>query len=98
MLGARIRLSKVLCCVVYTPQHVGQMHPLSVKLLLNLSVLFGGVGDYARASQLGRLAAVRAQRFFRSGPSTVSTHATAGSYTFMVSFGISKCPNRVVYT
>ena len=70
------------------------MHPLSVKLLLNLSVLFGG----ARASQLGRLAAVRAQRFFRSGPSTVSTHATAGSYTFMVSFGISKCPNRVVYT
>jgi hypothetical protein len=74
------------------------MHPLSVKLLLNLSVLFGGVGDYARASQLGRLAAVRAQRFFRSGPSTVSTHATAGSYTFMVSFGISKCPNRVVYT
>ena len=74
------------------------MHPLSVKLLLNLSVLFGGVGDYARASQLGRLAAVRAQRFFRSGPSTVSTHATAGSYTFMVSFGISKCSTRAVHT
>lgn len=74
------------------------MHPLSVKLLLNLSVLFGGVGDYARASQLGRLAAVRAQRFFRSGPSTVSTHTTAGSYTFMVSFGISKCPSRAVHT
>lgn len=66
-----------------------QTHPLMVKVLSNLAVLFGGCGDYARASTFGRLAAVRSQRLFRSGPTTVSTHATAGSYTFLASFGIS---------